>query len=121
MTASLGPISDTKALLSAEINNSSSSSLTMSTPNVVLADALSNGLQLSSPKQNGHTNSTNDEEVVHHSNGHLTENGKVFGSDVYVFILYSQNISVFIQIYFAYNLFKHLFKSYPKYSIFLVV
>lgn len=78
MTTSLGPMSDTEAMLSAERNHSSSS-LTMSTP----SDVLSYGLQLSSPKQNGHINNTND-EVAHHTNGHLTANGNVFGPDVYV-------------------------------------
>ncbi|VVC37681.1 Hypothetical protein CINCED_3A024073 [Cinara cedri] len=76
MTTSLGPTSETEAMLSAERNHSSSS-LTMSTP----SETLSNGLQLTSPKQNGHTNNTIN-EIVHHSNGHLTENGNVFDSDV---------------------------------------
>lgn len=78
MTTSIGPVSETEAMLSAERNHSSSS-FTMSTS----SDVLSNGLQLSNPKQNGHTNNIND-EVVHHTNGHLTANGNVFGSDVYV-------------------------------------
>lgn len=82
MTTSQGPVSSTEAMLASEIIHSSSL-LTMSLP----SEVLSNGLLLKSsddsPKQNGHTNNNcGDSEniTVHHSNGHLTENGNVFNS-----------------------------------------
>lgn len=86
MTTSLGPVSDsTEAMLNAERNHSLSSSTTLipSPP----SEILSNGslLQPSGPKQNGHTNVITDNiAVVHHSNGHPTENSNIFNSQVYV-------------------------------------
>lgn len=77
MTTSQGPVSSTEAMLVAEINHSSPL-LTMSLP----SEAFSNGLLLQStdgPKQNGHTNGS-ENITVHHSNGHLTTNGNVFNS-----------------------------------------
>lgn len=82
MTISQGPISDTEAMLIAERDHSSPS--TILPPN----DTLSNGLsqQLLEPKQNGHTNNNNSNSnvVVHQSNGHPTANGNSFNSEVYV-------------------------------------
>ncbi|XP_025198553.1 ensconsin-like isoform X22 [Melanaphis sacchari] len=84
MTTSVGPVSETEAMLSAErVHSSSSTTSSASSPTSPPGNALSNGLvsvETSGSKQNGRA----DNSAVHQSNGCVptANGGSVFSSEV---------------------------------------